>query len=47
MIDWLSDNSHFMKDSLWKIIDIFELVLDLLNDSLIIIQMNQIETNFF
>ncbi len=47
MIDWLSDNSHFMKDSFWKIIDAFELVLDLLNDSLIIIQMNQIETNFF
>jgi len=35
-----------MKDSLRKIIDAFDLVLDLLNDSLIIIQMNQIETNF-
>ncbi len=47
MINWLSDNSCFMKNSLWKIIDAFELVLDFLNDSLIIIQMNQIETNFF
>ena len=36
-----------MKDSLRKIIDAFDLVLDLLNDSLIIIQMNQIETIFF
>jgi len=36
-----------MKDSLRKIIDAFDLVLDLLNDSLIIIQMNQIEMNFF
>jgi len=36
-----------MKDSLKKIIDAFDLVLDLSNDSLIIIQMNQIEMNFF
>jgi len=36
-----------MKDSLRKIIDAFDFVLDLSNDSLIIIQMNQIETNFF
>ncbi len=36
-----------MKDSFKKIIDAFDLVLDLLNDSLIIIQMNQIEMNFF
>jgi len=36
-----------MKDSLRKIIDAFDLVLDLSNDSLIIIQTNQIETNFF
>ncbi len=36
-----------MKDSFRKIIDAFDLVLDLLNDSLIIIQMNQVETNFF
>ncbi len=47
MIDWLSDNSRFMKDSLRKIIDAFDLVLNLSNDSLIIIQMNQVETNFF
>ncbi len=47
VIDWLSDNSRFMKDSLWNVINAFELVLDLSNDSLIIIQMNQIETNFF
>jgi len=36
-----------MKDSFKKIINAFNLVLDLSNDSLIIIQMNQIETNFF
>jgi len=36
-----------MKDSFRKIIDAFDLVLDLSNDSLIIIQMNQIEMNFF
>jgi len=36
-----------MKDSFRKIINAFDLVLDLLNDSLIIIQMNQIEMNFF
>ncbi len=36
-----------MKDSFKKIINTFDLVLDLLNDSLIIIQMNQIEMNFF
>ncbi len=42
----MSDNSRFMKDSFRKIIDAFDLVLDLSNDSLIIIQMNQIETNF-
>ncbi len=47
MIDWLNDNSRFMKDSFRKIINIFDLVLDLLNDSLIIIQMNQVEMNFF
>ncbi len=47
MIDWLSDNNHFMKNSFWKIIDMFKLVLDLSNNSLIIIQMNEIETNFF
>ncbi len=35
-----------MKDSFKKIIDAFDLVLDLSNDSLIIIQMNQIEMNF-
>jgi len=49
MIDWLSNNS-FMKDDLWQIVDMFDeidFVLDFLNDSLIIIQMNQIETNFF
>ncbi len=47
MIDWLSDNSRSMKDSLRKIIDAFDLVFDLSNDSLIIIQTNQIEMNFF
>ncbi len=48
MIEWLlSDNSQFIKDSLWNIINTFDLVLDLLNNLLIIIQMNQIETNFF
>jgi len=36
-----------MKDSFKKIINAFDLVLDLSNDSLIIIQMNQIEMNFF
>jgi len=36
-----------MKDSFRKIINAFDLVLDLLNDLLIIIQMNQIEMNFF
>jgi len=36
-----------MKDTFRKIINMFDLVLDLLNDSLIIIQMNQIEMNFF
>jgi len=36
-----------MKDSFRKIIDVFDLVLDLSNDLLIIIQMNQIEMNFF
>ncbi len=49
MIDWLSNNS-FMKDDLWQIIDAFneiDFVLDFLNDSLIIIQMNQVETNLF
>ncbi len=49
MINWLSNNS-FMKDDLWQIIDVFDkidFVLDFLNDSLIIIQMNQIETNLF
>ncbi len=49
MIDWLSNNS-FMKDDFWQIIDAFneiDFVLDFLNDSLIIIQMNQVETNLF
>ncbi len=49
MIDWLSNNS-FMKDDLWQIINAFDeidFVLDFLNDSLIIIQMNQVEMNFF
>ncbi len=49
MIDWLSNNS-FMKDDLWQIIDMFneiDFVLDFLNDSLIIIQMNQVEMNLF
>jgi len=36
-----------MKDSLKNFIDTFDLVLDFSNDSLIIIQMNQIEINFF
>ncbi len=46
MIKWLlSDNSHFMKDSFCNVINLFDLVLYLSNDSLIIIQMNQIETN--
>ena len=49
MIDWLSNNS-FMKDDLWQIVDMFDeidFVSDFSNDSLIIIQMNQIETNLF
>ncbi len=49
MIDWLSNN-NFMKDDLWQIINAFDeidFVLDFLNDSLIIIQMNQVETNLF
>ncbi len=49
MIDWLSNNS-FMKDDLWQIVDAFDeidFVLDFSNDSLIIIQMNQVETNLF
>ncbi len=49
MIDWLSNNS-FMKNDLWQIIDAFDeidFVLDFSNDSLIIIQMNQIEMNLF
>ena len=49
MIDWLSNNSS-MKDDLWQIVDAFDeidFVLDFSNDSLIIIQMNQIETNLF
>ncbi len=36
-----------MKDSFKKIINAFDLILNLLNDLLIIIQMNQIEMNFF
>ncbi len=39
-----------MKDDLWQIIDAFDeidFVFDFLNDSLIIIQMNQVETNLF
>ncbi len=39
-----------MKDDLWQIINMFneiDFVLDFLNDSLIIIQMNQVETNLF
>ncbi len=39
-----------MKDDLWQIVDAFDeidFVLDFLNDSLIIIQMNQVETNLF
>ncbi len=49
MIDWLSNNSS-MKDDLWQIVDAFDeidFVLDFLNDSLIIIQMNQVEMNLF
>ncbi len=49
MINWLSNNS-FMKDDLWQIIDAFDeinFVLDFSNDSLIIIQMNQVEMNLF
>ncbi len=49
MIDWLSNNS-FIKDDLWQIIDVFDeinFVLDFSNDSLIIIQMNQVEMNLF
>ncbi len=49
MIDWLSNN-NFMKDSLWQIIDAFneiDFVLNFSNNSLIIIQMNQVETNLF
>ncbi len=49
MINWLSNNS-FMKNDLWQIVDAFDeidFVLDFSNDSLIIIQMNQIETNLF
>jgi len=49
MIDWLSNNSS-MKDDLWQIVDAFDeidFVLDFSNDSLIIIQMNQVEMNLF
>ncbi len=49
MINWLSNNS-FMKDDLWQIIDAFneiDFVLDFSNDSLIIIQTNQVEMNLF
>ncbi len=49
MIDWLSNNSS-MKDDLWQVVDAFDevdFVLDFSNDSLIIIQMNQVETNLF
>jgi len=49
MIDWLSNNS-FMKDDLWQIINAFDeidFVLDFSNDSLIIIQTNQVEMNLF
>ncbi len=49
MINWLSNNS-FIKDDLWQIIDAFDeidFVLDFSNDSLIIIQMNQVEMNLF
>ncbi len=49
MIDWLSNNS-FMKDDLWQIVNMFDeidFVLDFSNDSLIIIQMNQVEMNLF
>ncbi len=47
VIDWLNDNNHFIKDSFKKIINAFDLILNLLNDLLIIIQMNQIKMNFF
>ncbi len=49
MIDWLSNNSS-MKDDLWQIVDAFDevdFVLDFSNDSLIIIQTNQVEMNLF
>ncbi len=49
MINWLSNN-NFMKDDLWQIVDAFDeinFVLNFSNDSLIIIQMNQIEMNLF
>ncbi len=49
MINWLSNN-NFIKDDLWQIVDAFDeinFVLNFLNDSLIIIQMNQIEMNLF
>ncbi len=39
-----------MKNDFWQIINAFDeidFVLDFLNDSLIIIQMNQIKTNLF
>ncbi len=39
-----------MKDDLWQIVDTFneiDFVLDFSNDSLIIIQMNQVEMNLF
>ena len=39
-----------MKDGLWQVVDAFDevdFVLDFSNDSLIIIQMNQVETNLF
>ncbi len=50
MIKWLNNNNYFMKDSFWKIINAFDeidFVFYLSNDSLIIIQMNQIEMNLF
>ena len=49
MIDWLSNNSS-MKDDLWQVVDAFDevdFVLDFSNDSLIIIQTNQVEMNLF
>ncbi len=49
MINWLSNNNS-IKDDLWQIVDVFDeidFVLDFSNDSLIIIQMNQIEINLF